>query len=242
MENSKGLVTIPTDLDVVPETLELMKRWGADAVSYTHLDVYKRQDVRALKDDKSYQVNYFCSTVVRKDALEKYPKLKETLELMDGILTDQKMAELNYQVEEEGRDEAEVAEEFLKTSGFCLLYTSYTDVWVSMGEPDEVWEKRIRELTPYKVTKEVMENAKPEAIFLHCLPAVSYTHLTFLASHPNHVYTKEELFREIWDMESIGDIATVTVHIKKIREKIEYDTSHPQYIETIWGVGYRFKV
>lgn len=66
--------------------------------------------------------------------------------------------------------------------------------------------------------------------------------LTFLASHPNHVYTKDELFREIWDMESIGDIATVTVHIKKIREKIEYDTSNPQYIETIWGVGYRFKM
>ena len=66
--------------------------------------------------------------------------------------------------------------------------------------------------------------------------------LTFLASHPNHVYTKEELFREIWDMESIGDIATVTVHIKKIREKVEMDTSNPQYIETIWGVGYRFKM
>lgn len=66
--------------------------------------------------------------------------------------------------------------------------------------------------------------------------------LTFLASHPNRVYTKDELFSEIWDMESIGDIATVTVHIKKIREKIEFDTSKPQYIETIWGVGYRFKV
>ena len=66
--------------------------------------------------------------------------------------------------------------------------------------------------------------------------------LTFLAENPNHVYTKEELFRKIWDMESIGDIATVTVHIKKIREKIEYNTSKPQYIETIWGVGYRFKV
>lgn len=66
--------------------------------------------------------------------------------------------------------------------------------------------------------------------------------LTFLAENPNHVYTKEELFREIWDMESIGDIATVTVHIKKIREKVEVDTSKPQYIETIWGVGYRFKV
>ena len=48
---------------------------------------------------------------------------------------------------------------------------SYTDVWVSMGEPDEVWEERIRELTPYKVTKKVMENAGEKAIFLHCLPA-----------------------------------------------------------------------
>ncbi len=65
--------------------------------------------------------------------------------------------------------------------------------------------------------------------------------LAFLAEHPNHVYTKEELFREIWDMDSVGDIATVTVHIKKIREKIEADTAKPQYIETIWGVGYRFK-
>ena len=66
--------------------------------------------------------------------------------------------------------------------------------------------------------------------------------LVFLAQNPNHVFTKEELFKEIWDMDSIGDIATVTVHIKKIREKIEKDTAKPQYIETIWGVGYRFKV
>ena len=82
--------------------------------------------------------------------------------------------------------------------------------------------------------------------------------LTFLAENPNHVFTKEELFRifdeitanltkeelfrEIWDMESVGDIATVTVHIKKIREKIEMNTNKPQYIETIWGVGYRFKL
>lgn len=66
--------------------------------------------------------------------------------------------------------------------------------------------------------------------------------LTFLAERPNRVFSKDELFRNIWDMESIGDIATVTVHIKKIREKIEFDTANPQYIETIWGVGYRFKV
>lgn len=65
--------------------------------------------------------------------------------------------------------------------------------------------------------------------------------LTYLAENPNRVFSKDELFREIWDMDSVGDIATVTVHIKKVREKIETDTSNPQYIETIWGVGYRFK-
>lgn len=66
--------------------------------------------------------------------------------------------------------------------------------------------------------------------------------LTYLAERPNRVFTKDDLFREIWGMESIGDVATVTVHIKKIREKIEKDTSSPEYIETIWGVGYRFKM
>ncbi len=66
--------------------------------------------------------------------------------------------------------------------------------------------------------------------------------LTFLASNPNKVFSKEDLFREIWDMQSVGDIATVTVHIKKIREKVEINTAKPQYIETIWGVGYRFKI
>ena len=65
--------------------------------------------------------------------------------------------------------------------------------------------------------------------------------LYFLAKNPNHVFSKDELFQRIWGFTSVGDIATVTVHIKKIREKIEYDTSHPQYIETIWGVGYPFK-
>ena len=63
--------------------------------------------------------------------------------------------------------------------------------------------------------------------------------LAFLAAHPNHVYTKDDLFREIWDMESVGDIATVTVHIKKIREKIEVDSRNPKFIKTVWGVGYK---
>ena len=66
--------------------------------------------------------------------------------------------------------------------------------------------------------------------------------LFFLAKNPNHVFSKEELFQEIWGTPSVGDIATVTVHIKKLRERIEYNNAKPQYIETIWGVGYRFKV
>ena len=74
-------------------------------------------------------------------------------------------------------------EEFAKISGGSVAFEEdpykavegadivYTDVWVSMGEPDEVWEERIRDLTPYKVTMDLMSHAKPEAIFLHCLPA-----------------------------------------------------------------------
>lgn len=62
-------------------------------------------------------MNYFCSTVVREDALKKYPKLEETLMLMDGILSDQEMAEMNYQVEVEGKDETQVAKAFLIEKG-----------------------------------------------------------------------------------------------------------------------------
>lgn len=66
--------------------------------------------------------------------------------------------------------------------------------------------------------------------------------LIYLAANPNKVFTKEDLFERIWGINSQGDIPTVTVHIRKIREKIEIDPSNPQYIETIWGVGYRFEV
>ena len=76
-----------------------------------------QEDVTVLEDDKHLQVNYFCSTVVRNQALEEYPGLEDALMKMDGILTDQEMAELNYQVEVEGKDEADVAEEFLISKG-----------------------------------------------------------------------------------------------------------------------------
>ena len=74
-------------------------------------------DLVTLADDKHLQVNYFCSTVVRQDALEKFSGLEDVLMQMDGLLTDQEMAALNYQVEVEGLDERDVAREFLTEKG-----------------------------------------------------------------------------------------------------------------------------
>ncbi|MCM3663127.1 response regulator transcription factor [Mesobacillus subterraneus] len=65
--------------------------------------------------------------------------------------------------------------------------------------------------------------------------------LAFLASNPNQVFSKDHLFERIWGYDSMGEISTVTVHIRKIREKIETNPSNPEYIETIWGAGYRLK-
>ena len=67
-----------------------------------------------------------------------------------------------------------------------------------------------------------------------------YELFLLLASNPERVFPKEELFERIWNQDPTGDLATVMVHIRKIREKIESDPSNPVYIETIWGVGYRF--
>lgn len=75
---------------------------------------------------------------------------------------------------------------------------------------------------------------------------VTFTHkefdlLVFLATNPNVVYSKDTLFDRIWGLDAIGETSTVTVHINRIREKIEDDSSNPTYIETVWGVGYRFR-
>jgi DNA-binding response OmpR family regulator len=103
------------------------------------------------------------------------------------------------------------------------------------GKENEIVE--IRGMKIDKTARRVYVNGEEKI-----LTTKEFDLLSFLASHPDRVFTKDELFREIWDMESFGDIATVTVHIKKIREKIEENAANPQYIETIWGKGYRFKV
>lgn len=65
--------------------------------------------------------------------------------------------------------------------------------------------------------------------------------LAFLVENPNIVFSKDTLFDRIWGLDSMGETSTVTVHINRIREKIEPDTANPQYIETVWGAGYRFR-
>ena len=74
------------------------------------------------------------------------------------------------------------------------------------------------------------------------LTAKEFDLLLFLAKHPNRVFSKEDLFETIWGLDSSGDITTITVHIRKIRGKIEKDPSNPQFIETVWGAGYMISV
>ncbi len=105
----------------------------------------------------------------------------------------------------------------------------------SKGQINEE-ELQVRGLTIQKNSRKVLVNGE-EKIFT----TKEFNLLTFLASNPNKVFSKELLFDRIWGFETVGDISTVTVHIRKIREKIEVDPSNPNYIETIWGAGYRFK-
>jgi DNA-binding response OmpR family regulator len=72
------------------------------------------------------------------------------------------------------------------------------------------------------------------------LTAKEFQLLTFLASHPEQVFTKTQLFRNVWSDNYIEDDNTVMVHIRKLRKKIETDPSNPQYIQTVWGIGYKF--
>lgn len=65
--------------------------------------------------------------------------------------------------------------------------------------------------------------------------------LLFLMLHLDVVFSREELYEQIWGLDAMGDNATVAVHINRIREKIEKDPAKPQYIQTVWGAGYRLK-
>jgi len=95
----------------------------------------------------------------------------------------------------------------------------------------------IRELTINKSSRRVFVHGKEVM-----LTVKEFEVLVFLVANPNRVFNKDQLFERIWGLESNGEIATVTVHISRIREKIEADPSNPQFIETVWGAGYRFTI
>jgi DNA-binding response OmpR family regulator len=103
-----------------------------------------------------------------------------------------------------------------------------------MRQMDEI---HIRGIHIDKLSRKVFVN-ETEVL----LTSKEYDLLLFLVLHPNRVFSKDELFEKIWGLDSNGDTATVTVYISKLREKIEANPSNPQYIETIWGVGYRFNL
>jgi len=98
-------------------------------------------------------------------------------------------------------------------------------------------EIQIQDLTILPKSWKVIRNGE-EVRF----PNREFELLKFLALNPNIVFSKEYLLEQIWGYESLGDGATVTVHINRIREKIEEDPSNPKIIETIWGAGYRLNV
>jgi len=92
--------------------------------------------------------------------------------------------------------------------------------------------------------KGLVINRSSRRVFLNeqelTLSSKEFDLLLFLAANPNHVLSKEQIYVNIWGEDALGDLSTVAVHIRKIREKIESDPSNPQYLETVWGSGYRF--
>ena len=96
-------------------------------------------------------------------------------------------------------------------------------------------EIHIKNLTINQIARRVYLDNK-EIIFTN----KEFEILNFLASHPNMVFSKERLYERIWGDDSYGDITTIAVHIKKIRDKIEKDLQKPRFIDTLWGSGYRF--
>jgi DNA-binding response OmpR family regulator len=95
----------------------------------------------------------------------------------------------------------------------------------------------IRGLEIHKDSRQVFINGKEVN-----LAQKEFDLLLYMVENPNRVFSREDLFEEIWGLDSLGDNATVTVHVRRVREKIEPSPSSPQYIETVWGAGYRLRV
>jgi DNA-binding response OmpR family regulator len=105
------------------------------------------------------------------------------------------------------------------------------------AEPEAVSEERLsfNGLVIDSATREVTKNGAELR-----LTAREFDLLWFVASHPRRVFSREQIMRRVWGYSSALDTGTVTVHVRRLREKIEQEPSHPRHLETVWGVGYRF--
>jgi len=103
-------------------------------------------------------------------------------------------------------------------------------------EPEKI-RLRVRGLEIDKDARQVFVNGREVT-----LAQKEFDLLLFLLQHANRVFSKEELFERVWGMDALSDVSTVTVHIARIREKIEDNPSKPQYVATVWGAGYKFVV
>jgi DNA-binding response OmpR family regulator len=105
------------------------------------------------------------------------------------------------------------------------------------AEREAVSEERLsfNGLVIDSATREVTKNDAPLR-----LTAREFDLLWFVASHPRRVFSREQIMRRVWGYSSALDTGTVTVHVRRLREKIEEEPSHPRHLETVWGVGYRF--
>jgi DNA-binding response OmpR family regulator len=108
------------------------------------------------------------------------------------------------------------------------------------AESSPIWRSRelnIRGLVIQVDARRVMLHGEEVSV-----TAKEFDLLLFLAENPDRVYSKDALLDKVWGIEHFGDSATVTVHVGKVRDKIQKDPSKHQFIETVWGAGYRFKV
>ena len=105
----------------------------------------------------------------------------------------------------------------------------------AMPEPYEGDTLRFDELSINPLTRQVVAAGKDVE-----LTAKEFDVLLYLAQHPKQVFSREQLLNDVWDYLYAGDTSTVTVHIRRLREKIERDPAKPRFIQTVWGVGYKF--